>query len=165
MKRKRRRELKNATVYTPDQLLKVATRFSELVAQVPSTSTTDLSEMMADLAKKFDPEALASVQKLANAGQLSAGTTINLSVDVTYAPVKKGAAYGTQATVTVSGKPDNVKAAVQAIATRYNVPIAAKLTAALAKQWAQEEEEKKREPAAPGPRGGSFNFRQLNFTL
>lgn len=163
-KRKRRRELKNAN-FTADQLFKIATRFSNLTAQMPSTSNMDLTEMVSDIAAQFDPKAQLAVQNLANSGQLSAGTHITLNVDVNFVPVKKGNGYAAQATTTVTGSPENVRKAIQNVASSFNAAIANKLTGALSKIWAQEDEEKKKVPSAPGPRGGSFNFRQLTFDL
>ncbi|TXG77355.1 hypothetical protein E6Q11_02950 [Candidatus Dojkabacteria bacterium] len=60
MKRKRKCELKNAT-YTPDQLLKAATRFSELVAQQGFGMQTTADPMKKALDQKIGKQVQALV--------------------------------------------------------------------------------------------------------
>lgn len=97
MKRKSRRELKNATTYTPDQLLKAATRFSQLVAQglPPGSGTsgdaTTLSQALKD-AGAWDPfnpntnpngkKLFAILDKYNFQGKLSTTLTVDSKLNV-----------------------------------------------------------------------------------
>lgn len=126
MKRKRRRELKNAT-YTADQLLKAATRFSELVvqAQAPVTSgdATTLTQALkqAGVWDPFNPQDNPLGKKLFGIldkynfqGKLSTSLTVDNKLNVK---------------ISTTGADANVASAI-------NAAFAPMLSAALKKQKA-----------------------------
>lgn len=92
-KRKRRRELKNAK-FTSDQLLKAATRFSQLVAQMPTMSadSTTLSQALKDAGawggEPFDPshpiskKLFAILDKYNFQGKLTTTITVDNKLNV-----------------------------------------------------------------------------------